>query len=97
MDLALSAATLGIELELVFTAQGLLQLLPANKPLVPILPGGAKGWKSLPGLTPVQAWSTHEALGMVNGRGDNLLLDVQAATPSEISARLDCCDLVLVL
>lgn len=96
LDFALSAATLGIELELVFTARGLWQLLPAQ-PSAPALPGGAKAWKSLPGLTRVRAWSTHGELQQAAELGGNLLLDVRPATRFEIRACLDSCERVLVL
>lgn len=97
LDMALSAAALGIELELVFTASGLLQLLPGDKQSEPVLPGSGKGWKSLPGLTRVHAWSRREDLETVAGQAGILSLKVQAASRSEISARLDRCDRVLVL
>lgn len=97
LDMALAAATLGIELELVFTASGLLQLLPGDKQSTPVLPGGGKGWKSLPGLTCVHAWSTPEALGLIAGQDTILSLNITATSHADISARLASCDRVLVL
>ena len=97
MDIALSAATLGLELELFFTGEGVLQLLADRDVSKGMLPGGLRGWKSLPGLTSVKAWVADSALAYFVEAETELLLDVKIASEREIALRLAGCDQAMVI
>ncbi len=97
VDVALAAATLDLELELFFTGEGVLQLLADRDAQAGKLPGGLRGWKSLPGLTLVNAWVADSALEAFVGPETRLILDVQRASESEIALRLAGCDQAMVI
>ncbi len=97
LDVALAAATLDLELELFFTGEGVLQLLADRDAQAGNLPGGLRGWKSLPGLTLVKAWVADSALEAFVGPETRLILDVQRASESEIALRLAGCDQAMVI
>ena len=97
VDVALAAATLDLELELFFTGEGVLQLLADRDAHTGKLPGGLRGWKSLPGLTLVNAWVADSALEAFVGTETRLILDVQRASESEIALRLAGCDQTMVI
>ena len=97
MDIALAAATLGLELELFFTGEGVLQLLADREAHTGMLPGGLRGWKSLPELTPVNAWVADSALETFVGPETELILDVKRASEREIALRLAGCDQAMVI
>jgi len=88
LDIALSAASLGMELELFFTPLGITHLVPGC--------GGHKGWKALPELTSVKAWATAETLQSA-GSPKEFLIKVNVATADEIAIRLAACDLAMVI
>ena len=97
LDIALAAACLDFHLELFFIGEGVLQLLADRNARAGSLPGGVKAWKSLPGISSVNAWV---AAGVPESRmleSAGALLDIQAASPCEMARRLARCDRVLVV
>ena len=97
LDIALAAASLDFEIDLFFTEEGILQLVADRETNAGHLPGGHKGWKALPGLGDVRAWAGAPVLSSLAKSGTKLLLPVEAATHSEMSARLAGCDRVMVI
>ena len=95
LDLALAAASLGMELVLVFTGAGRLQLLAGQQPRAAHLPVGLKAWKSLQELTTcrylVEA-SEFDALA-----GHNWWLTPERVSRSQLLAAQQSCQHVLVL
>jgi tRNA 2-thiouridine synthesizing protein C len=97
LDLALAAGSLGFELELFFIGDGVLQLLGGRACDAAGLPGGIRGWQSLPELTPVTAWVSRAEYSALAGPDTEWMLEVQPAGVSEMSRRvLDCAPLMVV-
>ena len=97
LDLALAAGSLGFELELFFIGDGVLQLLGGRACDAAGLPGGIRGWQSLPELTPVTAWVSRAEYSALAGPDTEWMLEVQPAGLSEMSRRaLDCAPLMVV-
>lgn len=88
LDIALSAASLGFELQLFFVGAGVAQL-SAGK--------GHKGWKALPGLTTVTAWIDPGALESLQNSGDQSLLEVKATDHIDMAKRVSQCDQVMAV
>lgn len=97
LDLALSAATLGAEIELFFIGSGALQLIRERAPAAAGLPGGIRGWTSLPELAEVRAWVSEEAYGALSDATMTWALDVAPATANDMTERLAECDCVMVV
>ena len=97
LDVALSAASLGYELELFFTSQGIQQLVAGADDLPGGFPIGHKGWKALSGLTDVLAWADPSTLAFLGESGNHLLLSVEPLNPCDFARRLDRCDHALVI
>lgn len=97
LDIALAAATLGLELELFFTGEGVLQLLADRDARKSMLPGSFRGWKSLAALTSVTAWVAESALASFVEPDAELILKVKSANQREIALRLAGCDQVMVI
>jgi sulfur relay (sulfurtransferase) DsrF/TusC family protein len=76
LDVALAAASMGMDLELFFSGPGIVQLLEERDPGAAGLPAGIKGWKALPELCEVKAWTTAETLRCHVPHNAKLLLDV---------------------
>jgi predicted peroxiredoxin len=84
LDIALAAASLGLELELFFTARGIDQLI-GNR-------GGHQGWKVLPELSNTRAWASTDTIDTALNAGQTMCLPVKAALPSEVADMLAACD-----
>jgi tRNA 2-thiouridine synthesizing protein C len=97
LDIALAAATLGLELELFFTGEGVLQLLADRDVRKSMLPGSLRGWKSLAALTSVTAWVAESALASFVEPDVELILKVKSANQREIALRLAGCDQAMVI
>ena len=97
LDIALAAATLGLELKLFFTGEGVLQLLADRDARKSMLPGSLRGWKSLPALTSVTAWVAESALASFVEPDAELILKVKRASQREIALRLAGCDQAMVI
>ena len=85
LDVALAAAALGLELELYFFDDGLLQLARARDGSAASLPAGHKAWRSLWDFTEVRAWASGEQLLQLENCGVELVCPVQAATAAEMA------------
>lgn len=97
LDLALAVASLGFELELFFIGDGVLQLLGGRACEAAGLPGGIRGWQSLPELTPVTAWVSRAEYAALAGPDAEWVFEVQPAGLSEMSRRsLACAPLIVV-
>ena len=97
LDVALAAASLGFELELFFTEEGILQLVADRDAQAGGLPGGHKGWKALPGLTSVTAWAAERVLSSHVDASTNFMLEVKPASQSQMAGRLADCEHCLVV
>lgn len=97
LDLALAAATLGAAIELFFTEAGALQLLGDRTPSAAGLPGGIRGWASLPELAEVKAWVSEEAYQALTDSNTTWALDVAPAKAGHMARRLAGCDCVMVV
>jgi sulfur relay (sulfurtransferase) DsrF/TusC family protein len=95
LDVALAAASLGVELVLVFTGAGRLQLLAGMQPRAAHLPVGLKAWQSLPELT--HCVYLVEAAEFDALSGQQWGLTPQRATRSQVLAAQHSCDHLLVL
>ena len=96
LDLALAAASLNFHLELFFIGDGVLQLLANRDVSAGQLPGGLKGWKSLPEIASVNAWTADDVPESHVIKGAHALLDVSVVSTLEMARRLAHCDRVLV-
>lgn len=97
LDLALSAATLGVAIELYFMGSGWLQLIRERAPGAAGLPDGIRGWASLPELAEVRAWVSEEAYRALPDATVSWALDVAPATADDMAERLAKCDCVMVV
>lgn len=97
LDLALAAASLGFELELFFIGDGVLQLLGGRNCEAAGLPGGIRGWQSLPELAPVTAWVSRTEYTALAGPGAEWVLDVRPTGWSEMSRRSCACAPLIVV
>ena len=97
LDIALAAASLGVELDLYFLAEGLLQLAQGKQPAEAGLPAGLKGWKSLPGLTTVRAFALSEGAPEPKTGEDGWLLNVRFVDAGTMVNLQDECDRLLVI
>ena len=97
LDVALAAASMDCDLELFFSGEGILQLMTERSPASAGLPAGIRGWKALPGLCEVNAFSTDQTMSDHVPGGVALLLDVKTVTGAEAARRLSGCDTVLVI
>ena len=88
LDIALSAASLGFELQLFFIGAGVMHL-SAGK--------GHKGWKALPGLTTVTAWLDPDSMAARQDYGEQPILESLLAGPAEMAERISCCDRAMVI
>lgn len=95
LDLAMSAMTLGFEVELIFLGAGILQLLTESDPEAAGLPPGIHGWASLPELGTLNAWAPEEQRESLSAMP--LALAIGFASASELAGKLDHCDHVLVV
>ena len=95
LDIALSAASLGYELELFFQGAGVMQLAAENESDDHL--GGHKGWKALPGLSEVTAWMSEKSLSELRESGIKLMLDVEIAEPADMADRLARCNQAMVI
>lgn len=95
LDLALAAASAGVELVLVFTGAGRLQLLAGQQPRAAHLPVGLKAWKSLPELTACRYLV--EAAEFDAFAGQRWWLTPERVTRREVLAAQQSCQHVLVL
>jgi len=97
LDIALAAATLGFEIEICFLGEAVLQLSPGISPEAAGLPGGIRGWRSLPELTRVTAWANGREFDSHSAANGHWALDLRAATKTQMAARMAACARVLVL
>lgn len=95
LDVALAAASLGVELVLVFTGAGRLQLLAGQQPRAAHLPVGLKAWKSLTELTACRYLV--EATEFDDFTGQRWWLTPERVTRSQLLAAQQSCQHVLVL
>lgn len=95
LDIALSAASLGYELELFFVGSGAMQIAGAASSHDE--PGGHKGWKALPGLSRVSAWMSETSLEKLKKAGLEPMLDVKVAEPAQMAERLSRCRQAMVV
>lgn len=97
LDIALAAAAMNYELELLFLGAGEFHLLPGQERDMAALPAGARAWASLPELTRVRAWLTPGAEQRLGRPLDRLLLPCAAAEGPVLARRLGRCDRILVV
>jgi sulfur relay (sulfurtransferase) DsrF/TusC family protein len=96
LDVVLTAATLGAELDLFFVGSGVLHLLGDREPNAAGLPDVQRAWRALDELTTVRAWA--EAGRVRDEMIDPGLLPGLALVPAgEMPALQLACQRLLVL